>query len=151
MKTLIEVRQRLAFGDVQATLTLPFELRQRSRLRTSLDDGRDVALVLERGRALRGGDLLGSECGLCIEVLAGKEAVSGVRTTVAESLARVAYHLGNRHVALEVRRDELRYLADHVLDEMVRGLGLEVLQDELPFEPEGGAYDHDEPAHAHGH
>ena len=126
-------------------LTLPFELRRKSRLRARLDDGHEVALLLERGSVLRDGDRLRSDCGRCIEVAAGNEPVSVVRANDARTLARAAYHLGNRHVPVQVGRHELRYLADHVLDEMVAGLEAEVVRAELPFEPEAGAYGH------HGH
>ena len=149
---LIVVRERAPGSDAGAgdrapdgRLTLPFELRRKSRLRTRLDDGREVALMLERGSVLRGGDRLRSDCGRCIEVAAGHEAVSVVRAGDARVLARAAYHLGNRHVPVQVGRHELRYLTDHVLDEMVAGLGAEVVRAELPFEPEAGAYGH------HGH
>ena len=149
---LIVVRERAPGSDAGAgdpapdgRLTLPFELRRKSRLRTRLDDGREVALMLERGSVLRGGDRLRSDCGRCIEVAAGREAVSVVRAGDARILARAAYHLGNRHVPVQVGRHELRYLTDHVLDEMVAGLGAEVVRAELPFEPEAGAYGH------HGH
>jgi urease accessory protein len=70
-------------------------------------------------------------------------------------LARAAYHLGNRHVAVQVKADGLSFLHDHVLDAMLRGLGLPVRFEQLPFEPEGGAYDRHEHAshgdHAHSH
>ena len=148
----IVVRERAAEADAGAggrtpdgRLTLPFELRRKSRLRTRLDDGREVALLLERGSVLRDGDRLRSDCGRCIEVAAGNEPVSVVRANDARTLARAAYHLGNRHVPVQVGRHELRYLADHVLDEMVAGLEAEVVRAELPFEPEAGAYGH------HGH
>ena len=148
----IVVRERAAEADAGAggrtpdgQLTLPFELRRKSRLRTRLDDGREVALLLERGSVLRDGDRLRSDCGRCIEVAAGNEPVSVVRANDARTLARAAYHLGNRHVPVQVGRHELRYLADHVLDEMVAGLEAEVVRAELPFEPETGAYGH------HGH
>lgn len=142
---MILVKERLAEGGADpaaeaARLTLPFELRRRSRLRTRLDDGREVALVLDRGTVLRGGTRLRSENGLMIEVAAGAEPVSVVRTDDPGTLARAAYHLGNRHVALEVGRGELRYLADHVLDDMLGRLGVAVVHEELPFEPEDGAY-----------
>ena len=138
-------------ADATGTLELPFELRQRSRLRARLDDGREVGLMLDRGSILRGGDRLLSTCGVCIEVVAGPEPVSVVRTDDPLGLARAAYHLGNRHVALQVAARELRYLCDHVLDEMVRGLGLNVEHAELPFEPESGAYAGHEHSHPHEH
>ena len=162
----IVVRERATGADAGAggrapdgRLTLPFEQRCKSRLRTRLDDGREVALMLERGSVLRGGDRLRSDCGRCIEVVAGRETVSVVRAGDARILAQAAYHLGNRHVPVQVGRRELRYLADHVLDEMAAGLGAEVVRAELPFEPEAGAYGHhghhghranDGPDHPHG-
>jgi urease accessory protein len=137
------IEQRAA----SAQLTLPFELRSKSRLRTVLSTGEEAGLVLERGSVLRGGDLLLADDGRVIEIVAAAEQVSTVRASDASSLARAAYHLGNRHVALQVGPDWLRYLHDHVLDDMVRGLGFTVIVEEAPFEPEAGAYG----AHSHSH
>lgn len=120
-------------------LELPFDLRNRSRLRTSLN-GEEAGLFLERGTVLRGGDLLLADDGRVIEVVAAKETVSTVRSSDAGQLARAAYHLGNRHVALQIGDGWLRYQHDHVLDDMVRGLGFSIAIDEAPFEPEAGAY-----------
>jgi urease accessory protein len=133
-----------------ATLTLPFEQRCRSRLRARLDDGREVALFLPRGAVLRGGDALEAEDGSAIRVVAAPEAVSTARSADPLLLARAAYHLGNRHVSLQVGAGWLRYLHDHVLDEMVRALGLPVRAEQAPFEPEPGAYGGAH-AHEHGH
>ncbi|MDD9940809.1 MAG: urease accessory protein UreE, partial [Myxococcales bacterium] len=121
-------------------LTLPFELRQKSRLRARLDSGVEVAVYRARGTVLRGGAKLRSTSGLVVEVVAAPEQVSTVRAANAQALARGAYHLGNRHVPVQVGEGFLRYQHDHVLDEMVRGLGLEVVCEQAPFEPEGGAY-----------
>jgi len=137
------IEQRAA----NAQLTLPFELRSKSRLRTVLSTGEEAGVVLERGSVLRGGDLLLADDGRVIEIVAAAEQVSTVRASDASSLARAAYHLGNRHVALQVGPDWLRYLHDHVLDGMVRGLGFTVILEEAPFEPEAGAYG----AHSHSH
>lgn len=124
-------------ADLQ--LVLPFELRTKSRLRTSIA-GEDAGLFLERGTVLRGGDLLLAEDGRVIEIIAATERVSTVRATESGNLARAAYHLGNRHVALQVGDGWLRYQHDHVLDDMVRGLGFAITIDDAPFEPESGAY-----------
>ena len=75
-------------------------------------------------------------------MVAGPEAVSTVNADDPKALARAAYHLGNRHVAVQVGDGWLRYLADHVLDDMLRGLGLEPKSERAPFEPESGAYGH---------
>jgi urease accessory protein len=130
-----------------ARLTLPFELRSKSRLRTEISTGEEAGLVLERGTILRGGDLLLADDGRVIEIVAALEQVSTVRAVKPSSLARAAYHLGNRHIALQVGPEWLRYLHDHVLDDMVRGLGFDVTIEEAPFEPEAGAYG----AHSHSH
>ena len=123
-----------------AELVMSFELRSKSRLRVTLSSGEEAGLFLERGSVLRGGDRLLSDDGRIIEVIAAAEAVSTVRSTDAVQLARAAYHLGNRHVALQIGAGWLRYQRDHVLDEMVRGLALCVEGEQAPFEPEGGAY-----------
>ena len=130
-----------------AKLILPFELRSKSRLRTALDTGEEVAVLLERGSILRGGERLLADDGRVIEVVAAPEQVSTVHAQEPWQLARVSYHLGNRHVALQIGKGWVRYQHDHVLDDMVRGLGLEVLIEHAAFEPEAGAYG----AHSHGH
>ena len=133
-KRIAEKRQ----ADVQ--LVLPFDSRNKSRLRTSLASGEEVGLMLERGSILRGGDLLLADDGRIVEVIAASETVSTVTSDDPWSLARAAYHLGNRHVALQIGAGWVRYQHDHVLDDMVRGLGLNVQVEQAPFEPEAGAY-----------
>jgi urease accessory protein len=133
-----------------ATLTLSFEQRQKSRLRVTLDNGEEAGLSLPRGTVLRSGDQLRAEDGRVIEVCAAAEPVTTASTRDTHLLARAAYHLGNRHVALQIGEGWVRYLADHVLDAMVGGLGLGIVHEERPFEPEIGAYsgsshDHREP------
>ena len=134
---------------------LTYDQRARSRLRARLDDGREIGILLARGENLRDRDLLASEDGTVIEVRAALESVSTVLSDDSMSLARAAYHLGNRHVALEVQPGRLRWLHDHVLDAMVQGLGLTVTREQAPFEPEPGAYGaidgHVGGAHDHGH
>jgi urease accessory protein len=127
-------------GEPITTLTLPFELRQRSRLRTYLDDGREAALRLSRGGILRHGDRLRTPDGMVVEVRAAPERVSTIRSNNFRLLTRAAYYLGNRHVPLEVGRGYLRYAYDHVLDNLVTSLGLTVSVEIAPFEPEDGAY-----------
>ena len=113
-----------------------------------------MGLFLPRGTALRDGDLLRAENGWIICVRAAPETVSVARAADPVTLARASYHLGNRHIALQVTGDGVRYLHDHVLDEMVRSLGLTVTVESLPFEPEAGAYGgfggHDDAGHSHG-
>ena len=138
-----------AAKSVSGILTLTFDQRARSRLRTMLDDGREAAVVLERGAQLLPGETLLAESGEIIQIQAALETLSIVRSEDPHLLARACYHLGNRHVALQIDPDGLRYQHDHVLDEMVRLLGLEVEVHSAPFEPESGAYGAH--AHIHGH
>jgi urease accessory protein len=135
-----------------ATVTLTFHQRRRSRMRARLDDGTEVALVLPRGLVLRDGDVLGADDGAVIRVVAAPESVSTAHTTDPRLLARACYHLGNRHIAVEVGAGHARYLHDHVLDHMVTALGLEVSVELVAFEPEAGAYGgHGHGGHSHGH
>ena len=134
-----------------ATLTLPFEKRQKARQRATLDSGEQIAVLLPRGTVMRGGDWLVSPAGRTVRVAAAGEPVSTVRTGDPRALARIAYHLGNRHVAVQVGSGWLRYLADHVLDAMIEGLGASAEHETTPFEPEAGAYGHHATAHGHGH
>jgi urease accessory protein len=138
---MLTISQRLADRRIaEAHLILPFELRQKSRLRTALSSGEEVGLNLDRGHILRGGDQLLADDGRVVEIVASPEEVSVVTSSDPLQLARAAYHLGNRHVSVQIGPGWLRYLHDHVLDEMVIGLGLPVAIDTLPFEPEAGAY-----------
>ena len=118
-------------------LVLPFDLRQKSRLRARLDNGEEVALILPRGRVLRGGDRGTAADGRELESVAAPDKLLHIES---EALARVAYHLGNRHVPLEIGPGFVRIAEDHVLEEMVRRLGARVSHVEAPFEPEAGAY-----------
>ncbi len=135
----------------QARLILPFESRQKSRLLTRLENGEEAGLILERGTLLRGGDCLLASDGRVIEVVAAAEDVSVVTADDPWQLARAAYHLGNRHISVQVGSGWLRYLHDHVLDDMVRGLGFSVTTQQQPFEPEAGAYSHAGAGNTHHH
>lgn len=135
-------------GAAREILTLPFEQRQKSRLVARLDGGREILLQLPRGGVLRNGALLGTNEGSVVEVRAALETLSKVDSRDPVELARAAYHLGNRHVALQIERDGLSYLHDHVLDDMLAGLGLQPTLVRAPFEPEHGAYGH---GTGHGH
>ena len=130
-----------------ARLTVAWDLRQRSRFRARLEDGREVAVVLPRGGVLRNGDWLASDCGLRVEVCAAEETLTEARTPDADLFARACYHMGNRHVPLQVGSGWMRFQPDHVLEEMLQALGLESATVEAPFDPEAGAYGG---GHAHG-
>lgn len=145
-------------ASVSAHVTLPIDKRVKSRLRVTLDDGRDAGILLERGESLRHGDKLLSTDGETIEVIAARETVSQVVCTDPLLFARACYHLGNRHVPVQIEPaasttgaatgGALSYLHDHVLDEMLQGLGLLVDVTSAAFNPEPGAYGG---GHRHNH
>ena len=123
-----------------AELNLTYDLRQKCRFTTALSSGEDVAVVLPRGGVLRNADLLRTDDGRTVRVVAAKEHLLRVTADNAQALARAAYHLGNRHAALQVGVDFLQLPYDHVLADMLRGLGAMVTEIVAPFEPESGAY-----------
>jgi len=138
---LIKLIQKLDHDvSFHATLSLPIDVRVRSRARVQLDNGREAGLFLPRGNLLRSGDLLSDEAGFVVKVVAANEDVSTVYCDDVLKLAKAAYHLGNRHVALQIENGWLRYQQDAVLDKMVRLMGYEVIIESAPFEPEAGAY-----------
>lgn len=127
-------------SQIDDYVALPFDLRKKSRLRVTLQSGNEAALMLERGSILRGGDCLRAESGEVVEVQAAHEPVMDVTANTPQQLTRAAYHLGNRHVPLQVGDGWLRLEQDHVLKEMLLGLNVSVNELEAPFEPEAGAY-----------
>lgn len=150
MLTLIERCETVA--EPYGELVLPFDLRIRSRLRTRLASGEEAMLKTERGAILRGGECLRAEDGRVVRVSAAPEKVMHIICADQFELTRAAYHLGNRHVPVEIGDGFLRIAADHVLCDMLLGLGAKVQELEAPFEPESGAYGgghghHDEAGH----
>jgi urease accessory protein len=144
---MVELRSRFPVRphDAYATkvagrLVLAFDARQRSRQLATLDTGEEVALVLPRGTVLRGGDLLVASDGRIVEVVSSPEPLLHAGCDSPEALARAAYHLGNRHVPVQVGEGWIRLAKDHVLEVMLKGLGASVSAIEAPFEPEAGAY-----------
>ena len=123
-------------------LALTHEQRSRSRLRVD-----DAAFSLPRGQVLRSGDRIASTDGREFEVVGAPEKLAHIESA---ELARVAYHLGNRHVPLQVGAGFVRIARDHVLEEMARKLGARVSHVEAPFEPEAGAYGHQHDEMGHG-
>ncbi|HEU5295265.1 MAG TPA: urease accessory protein UreE [Burkholderiaceae bacterium] len=145
-----------------ATVELDWDVRQKSRFEATDSTGRTLGVFLPRGSMVRGGDVLVAEDGSLIVVKAAPQAVMVVRHCSEHGspfdLLRAAYHLGNRHVQLQLQTDRLLLEPDHVLADMLRQLHLLVSDEHLPFEPEAGAYagahDHGErphDAHAHDH
>jgi len=137
-----------------ATVELDWDTRQKSRFEATDSTGRNVAVFLSRGRIVRGGDVLIAEDGSLIAVKAAAQAIVVVTVGAAGGaldLLRAAYHLGNRHVPLEVHADRLQLEPDHVLVELLGRMGLAVAATQAPFEPEAGAYDTASSGHGHVH
>ncbi len=133
---------------------LDWDVRQKCRFDARSTAGRSLAVFLPRGSLVRGGDVLLAEDGSLINVVAAQQAVMEVRPCPEHGhvgdLVRAAYHLGNRHVPVDIREDSLRFEPDHVLADMLRGMHFLVSAVNAPFEPEAGAY-HSHAAHADHH
>ena len=136
-------------SPVEDTLTLPYERRQKRRQRIVLDQGIEAALILEHNERPAVGSVLQTAEGYCVRVIAALEDISMVVADDAWALARASYHLGNRHVAVQINSSSISVERDHVLDEMIRGLGLTVVHELATFEPETGAYAKQQHSH-HG-
>jgi len=132
-------------------LELDFAARSKTRQRVRLASGEDAALLLERGTVLRGGDKLKASDGRIVAVVSAPEDLLEAHCQGPFALARAAYHLGNRHVSVEIGEGWLRIQADHVLEHMLLGLGATVHALRAPFEPESGAYSHGGHTHLHSH
>jgi len=155
MKRAIEVVRAGAWPASQRTdtVTLLFDDRYRRRLRMLGDGGLDFLLDLAEPVVLRGGDGLKLEEGGFVEVKAAEEELIEIRGRDAAAFARLAWHLGNRHLPAEISADRILIRDDHVIVDMLKGLGAEVRAVKAPFDPEGGAYgqqNHDH-SHPHGH
>ena len=126
------------------TIELDWDVRQKSRFAATDSQGRELAIFLPRGQAVRGGDVLIAEDGSMVRVIAAPQKVLHITTCAAHGtpfdLMRAAYHLGNRHVPIELQPDHLKIEPDHVLADMLRSMHLTVVEAEMAFEPEGGAY-----------
>ena len=138
-----------------ATVELDWDVRQKSRFDATDSAGRALAIFLPRGTSVRGGDALVTEDGSIVVVKAAPQSVLVVRHCPehgsAFDLLRAAYHLGNRHVQLELQADHLKLEPDHVLADMLRAMHLIVSEEVAAFEPEAGAYAAAAGAHEHGH
>lgn len=137
--------EHYAAGDWPKTmaadsLTLSFDDRHRRRIRLASDGGAPVLLDLKRTAAMGDGDGLYCDDGAWLAVRAAPEALMEIVCTDAHALARIAWHLGNRHLPTQLAGDAIRIRPDHVIEDMVRGLGATVRAVVAPFQPEGGAY-----------
>lgn len=144
-----------------ATVELDWDIRQKSRFEATDSLGRQLGIFLPRGTLVRGGDVLVAEDGSMVRVIAAPQSVLRITACTTHGspfdLTRAAYHLGNRHVPIELKPDHLKIEPDHVLAEMLRSMHLIVNEVSESFEPEGGAYSAGghghahEGAHGHGH
>lgn len=159
----VQVRPQVRWTEAAAdTVVLDFDDRHRRRMAMTGTRGLEFLLDLEEAVALRGGDALVLEDGRLIEVVAAPEPLVEIRGADPHHLVRIAWHLGNRHLPTQIVGKGLRIRRDHVIEDMVRGLGARVIAIEAPFDPEGGAYaggghaghshdHHDHGHHKHGH
>jgi urease accessory protein len=140
--------------DAAGTLTLDFDGRHRRRIRLTADQGEDVLLDLPKAVAMADGDGLQLDDGRWLKVQAAAELIVEVRHKDSHQLVHIAWHLGNRHLPMEIRDDVLRIRPDHVIEAMLQGLGADLVKVQASFQPEGGAYgghshhhDHDDDGH----
>lgn len=134
-----------------STVELDWDVRQKSRFDATDSLGRQLGVFLPRGTLVRGGDVLVAEDGSLVMVIAAPQDVLRISACAthgtAFDLTRAAYHLGNRHVPIELKPDHLKIEPDHVLADLLRSMHLDVSEVSEAFEPEGGAYS----AGAHSH
>jgi urease accessory protein len=158
--TSIVRRTAVAAGAVADTLTLDYEQRHRRRIAMTADGGLAFLLDLDRATLLDDGDAVRLEDGRLVAIRAAPQRLVEIRAGEPLRLQKIIWHLGNRHVPTEITEDAVYIAEDHVLVEMVRGLGACVAPVERPFRPEGGAYEqaaahphagHNGHAQAHGH
>jgi urease accessory protein len=140
-----------------STVELDWDVRQKSRFEALDSAGTQLGIFLPRGTVVRGGDVLVAESGALIKVLAAPQTVLKITPCPTHGtsfdLIRAAYHLGNRHVPIELKPDHLKIEPDHVLADMLRAMHLTVVEVNEPFEPESGAYaqgGHGHSSHSHG-
>jgi len=161
MKIFTQVLAELSNDSASVdSVLLSFDERKRGRLKITTRLGESAGIQIERGQVLRDGSLLSNQAGDLLRVQASGEHVSTAYIQDATLFARGCYHLGNRHVSLQIGEGFLRFQTDYVLDDMLRGLGIKVIHETASFEPENGAYSngnsHDKKAsnehqHAHDH
>ena len=136
-----------------ATIELDWDVRQKSRFDATDSLGRQLGVFLQRGTFVRGGDVLVAEDGSMVRVIAAPQAVLRITACTSHGstfdLTRAAYHLGNRHVPIELKPDHLKIEPDHVLADMLRAMHLIVNEVQEAFEPEGGAYQAGGHSHSH--
>lgn len=153
--TQVTARGKWPLAKAATCVVLDYDARHRRRIRLTCDDGSEVLLDLEKAVALQDGDGLQLDDGSWIEVRAAAEDLAEVRSGNPHDLLRLAWHLGNRHCPAAILPDRILIRRDHVIEDMLRGLGAAVRAVFEPFDPERGAYDRDgalsSHSHEHGH
>ena len=138
--------------EAAGTLTLDFDGRHRRRIRLTADQGEDVLLDLPNAVAMADGDGLQLDDGRWLKIQAAPELVVEIRHQDFNQLVRFAWHLGNRHLPMEIRDEVLRIRPDHVIEDMLHRLGADLVKVQTPFQPEGAAHGHHDHNHNHdGH
>lgn len=142
---MLEIYERLGLHchePVADTVTISYEQRERGRLKLVSTSGVEVRVFLERGKPLMVGEYLKAQCGKIVQVQGSVEYVAHASCEDWQQFSKACYHLGNRHTKVEVGERWLRIQPDHVLEDMLHQLGLEVSHEEAVFNPESGAYSH---------
>ncbi len=135
--------------NTMGSLTLDFDQRRRRRIRLTDDLGQDLLLDLPEAVAMADGDGVQLDDGRWLRIRAATELIVEIRHTDPSQFVRLAWHLGNRHLPTEIRQQVLRIRPDHVIEEMLRGFGAELINVQVAFQPEGGAYGRNEHHHHH--
>lgn len=147
---MLEIHQRLGVdcgATIDEQLVLTHEQREKGRLRTQTDSGREVRIFLDRGKPLQVGEILLSQCGTHLVIVGAEEPVTTARCDDWQQFSRACYHLGNRHVKVQLGECWLRLSPDHVLEDMLQLLGLTLRHEQAIFVPESGAYRHGHHSH----
>ncbi len=151
---MLKAIERLPEGSAIAAdevIELTYDERKRGRLKARTLSGTSVGLFLERGKCLLDGEFLRTETGIIISIAAAKEEVVTAYAQSPLQFAQVAYHLGNRHVPLQIGDFWVRFQPDHVLQDLCVHFGMEISTETAPFQPENGAYGAHSGPHGHSH
>lgn len=127
-------------NKINDSVTLDLHQRIKCRIKAVTDSGKSIGIFMQRGTVLENSDLIVDKDGYVIKVIAASEKISSIYSKDYLQLLKACYHLGNRHVELQINKDSLHYKHDHVLDDMIKSLGFDVIIESLPFQPENGAY-----------
>ena len=149
--TRMAARGHWPAAQAAGAVLLDYDSRHRRRIRLACEDGQPVLLDLEKAVALRDGDGLELEDGSWIAVRAAPEDLVEIVCADAHAFHRICWHLGNRHCPADIGPDRVLIRRDHVIEDMLRGLGATVTPVSEPFDPERGAYDQEAPDHGHRH